>query len=323
MSFKVIGIGEVLWDLMPDGQKQLGGAPANFACHASSLGAVGQVVTRVGADSLGREVLRRFQEMHLAQDTVQIDNDKPTGTVAVELDKAGVPRFTIREAAAWDRLALTEAAYSRVREADAICFGSLAQRSGVSRETIRELLAAAPATALRICDINLRQPFYSREIIETSLQLANVLKLNDTELLVLDEMFGLGKSPQQQIERLAQVFSLQVVALTRGAQGSLLYQGGQWSEQLPQPMRVVDTVGAGDAFTAALALGLLSKMSLDDIHILAAELARYVCTQAGATPSLPEEFKNKFNAAVYACAAYSRLEAGRHQPRNHGNILKY
>jgi fructokinase len=294
MNFKVIGLGEVLWDLMPDGKKQLGGAPANFACHARSLGANAYVVTRVGDDSLGHEVLRRFEEMEVAPDLVQVDASQPTGTVEVTLDTGGVPLFTIREDVAWDRLALTEEARNKVQAADAVCFGSLAQRNPIARGTIRKLLAAAPAHALRIFDINLRQQFYSREIIEHSLQLANVLKLNDVELAVLAEMFSLGKSPQQQIEQLARAFGLQLVVLTRGPHGSLLYQQGRWSEQLPQPVQVVDTVGAGDAFTAALVIGLLKEMDLNEVHALASEVARYVCMQAGATPSLPEYLRNKF-----------------------------
>lgn len=299
MSFKVIGIGEVLWDLMPAG-RQLGGAPANFAFHARSLGAEAFVVTRVGEDSLGREILERFKEREIAGDAVQMDAGKPTGTVAVSLQGSGVPQFTITEDVAWDRLALTAAAREMIRAADAICFGSLAQRNPVSRTAIQQLMAAAPSDALRVFDINLRQPYYSREIIEQSLRLANVLKLNDAELPVLAGMFQLGTAPRQQIQRLAQLFELPLVVLTRGAQGSLLYREGRWSEQLPQPVQVVDTVGAGDAFTAALTMGLLNKMEIDDVHALAARVARYVCAHSGATPILPENLRNEFAPAVFS-----------------------
>ncbi|HEX3800799.1 MAG TPA: carbohydrate kinase [Verrucomicrobiae bacterium] len=295
MIYKVIGIGEVLWDLMPAG-RQLGGAPANFAFHARSLGANASVITRVGEDSLGREILQRFNEMKIADGVMQIDAGKPTGTVAVTLCEDGVPQFTIHEDVAWDWLAPTEAAQSAVSEANAICFGTLAQRNTRSRSCIRQLMAAAPAGALRIFDINLRQPYYSREIIEESLQMANVLKLNDQELPVLAGMFDLGIEPRQQMERLAELFHLQVIVLTRGPRGSFLYQDGRWSERVSEPVNVVDTVGAGDAFTAALTMGLLNKLDLDQVHIFATQVAGFVCSQAGATPVLPTQLRNKFAA---------------------------
>jgi fructokinase len=295
MSFKVIGIGEVLWDLMPAG-KELGGAPANFACHARALGAKAAVITRVGDDALGREILQRFRTTGIAEGLVQIDAGKPTGTVAVRLEADGIPQFSIREEVAWDWLAPAAAARKSIHEADAVCFGSLAQRHAVSGATIRQLLAEVPAGVLRIFDVNLRQRFYSSEIIGESLRLANVLKLNDTELPVLAAMFELGTGAPQQMERLAALFELELVALTRGARGSLLYRTGQWSEHVPEPVRVVDTVGAGDAFTAALTMGLLSKMDLDAVHTAAAQVARFVCAHAGATPVLPAPLRNLFIA---------------------------
>jgi fructokinase len=293
MSFKVIGVGEVLWDLMPDG-KQLGGAPANFAYHARSLGANASVITRVGEDPLGREILQRFKEMGIADDAVQIDAIKPTGTVAVMVENGGVPQFSIRENVAWDRLAPTAAARRSVHEANAICFGSLAQRNSISRAVIQQLMAEAPDGALRIFDINLRQQYYSREVIEQSLRLANVLKLNDTEMSVLADMFELGTGPREQIQRLSRLFELQLVALTRGPQSSLLYQDARWSEQISESVKVADTVGAGDAFTATLTMGLLSKMDLEEVHGIAAQVAGFVCSHAGATPTLPRHFRNNF-----------------------------
>lgn len=293
MSFNVIGIGEVLWDLLPSGP-QLGGAPANFAYHARSLGANAHVITRVGKDRLGREILRRFEEMKIADGLVQIDEIKPTGSVTVSLQEAGVPQFTILEDVAWDRIIPTEEATKAAREAHAVCFGSLAQRNLVSRRAIQQLVSSTSAEALRIFDINLRQEFYSRETIERSIYLANVLKLNESELDILAGMFELGTTTQQRIEQLAQNFGLRLVALTRGPHGSLLYENGRWSEQLPPPMEVVDTVGAGDAFIAGLTVGLLNKMDLDEVHAAATDVARHVCTQAGATPDLPQPIQNKF-----------------------------
>lgn len=293
MSFKVIGIGEVLWDLLPSGP-QLGGAPANFAYHAHALGAQSRVVTRVGNDDFGRAIRRRFEELGIADGTVQVDDRAPTGTVAVELSDKGIPNYVIHEGVAWDQLAITQTALQVIREADAICFGSLAQRGEISRAAIQKLMAAAPTDALRVFDINLRQNFFSSELIEQSLRLANVLKLNDGELPILADLFNFTGSTRQQIEKLAQKFSLQLVALTRGPAGSLLFQGGQWSNCPSIPIQIVDTVGAGDAFTAALVLGLLQKLSLDEINTLADEVARHVCSCEGATPPLPKVIRDRF-----------------------------
>jgi fructokinase len=296
MSFRVVGLGEVLWDLLPDGP-QLGGAPANFAYHANALGARAQVLTRIGNDRFGHEILERFKAMELPPGTVQLDDQAPTGTVTVTLNGNGVPHFVIHENVAWDRLEITKSATDAVRQADAICFGTLAQREPASRATIQRLVSASSANALRVFDINLRQQFYSREIIEQSLVLANVVKLNDVELPILTEIFRLGDSPEQQMEKLAREFGLRLVALTRGPNGSLLFQRDRWSQQPPLPVQVVDTVGAGDAFTAALVMGLLAEMDLDAVHAAAAEVAGYVCTQAGATPALPPQFSKKYAAA--------------------------
>ena len=294
MSFKVIGIGEVLWDLLPAG-KQLGGAPANFAYHAHALGASGSAITRIGNDPLGREILERFKQLGLPDKTVQVDDQSPTGTVTVTLSKDGVPHFTIHENVAWDRLQATKSALETVQDANAVCFGSLAQRNPISRAAIQGLVGAAPENALRIFDVNLRQSFHSPEIVEQSLRLANVLKLNDSELPIIAHMFATGGTTKAQIEELAKKFQLGLVALTRGSEGSLLFQEGRWSEQRPIPVQIVDTVGAGDSFTAALTLGLLHGMDLDEMHELAAKVAAYVCSQAGATPPLPLRLRNSFS----------------------------
>jgi fructokinase len=300
MNSNVIGVGEVLWDLLLTGP-QLGGAPANFAYHAHALGAQAQVITRAGKDDYGCEIIRRFHEMGLPETGVQIDEGAPTGTAKVELSGDGIAHFTIQENVAWDHIAVTTEALVAANEAQAICFGSLAQRSEPSRNTIQQLVAEAPADALRVFDINLRQQFYSRDVIEQSLQRANVLKLNDDELPTLATMFNLTGSAEDHIERLAQMFGLRLVALTRGANGSLLYQkvndnnDARWSDCPSRPVKVVDTVGAGDSFTAALVLGLLRKMDLDEINAIANEVARYVCSQPGATPALPTEFARRFS----------------------------
>jgi fructokinase len=304
MSFNIVGVGEVLWDLLQTGP-QLGGAPANFAYHAHALGAQAYVITRVGSDDHGREIMRRFRDMGVKPDAIQIDERAPTGTARVTLSGAGLAHFTIQENVAWDFLAPNSDAVALAAQADAICFGSLAQRSEVSRSSIQKLVGAAPSHALRVFDINLRQQFYSREVIERSLQLANVLKLNDDELPTVARMFDLHGSTENQIRQLARAFDLHLVALTRGSNGSLLYQtqsnaaqanDGRWSNCRSRAVRVVDTVGAGDSFTAALVLGVLCKIDLDEINEIANDVARYVCSHAGATPALPVEFQRRFRS---------------------------
>lgn len=295
MKLKALGLGETLWDLLPSGP-QLGGAPANFACHAQALGARAGVITRVGNDDRGRAIARFFQERGIDAALVQTDAAAPTGTVTVTLSGQGIPNFTIHENSAWDRIEATPVALAAVTEADAICFGSLAQRSPASRAAIQEMMAAARPDALRIFDINLRQTYFSAEIIERSLRLANILKLNEDELRVLAGMFRPTGNARQQIEHLARQFNLQLVALTRGADGSALYRGGAWTECASPAIKIIDTVGAGDAFTAALALGLLRKMDLAAVNVLAGEVAACVCACAGATPPLPQRFADRLAA---------------------------
>jgi fructokinase len=309
-KFNVVGIGEVLWDLLPAGRK-MGGAPANFAYHAHALGAKSHAITRIGKDELGREIQSGFRELSLPTTTVQQDDAAPTGTAKVTLSGDGLAHFTIQENVAWDYLATTSEAEAVTRDADAICFGSLAQRSATSRQTIHQLVASTRSEALRIFDVNLRQQYYSREVIEQSLCLANVFKLNDEELPVLSTTFNVRGSTENQIEQFAKRLKAThagqpssstggraFVALTRGAHGSLLYRpsDGRWSDCQSRAVEVVDTVGAGDSFTAALVLGLLHNLDLDEINSFANEVARYVCSQAGATPPMPAEFADKFRA---------------------------
>ncbi len=286
----VVGVGEVLWDLLPGG-KQFGGACANFTYHAQTLGAEAWLVSRVGDDPLGHEILERLSGMGLRADGVTVDPCAPTGTVSVELSRDGQPKFTIRENVAWDHIVPTHAAKEAVARADAVCFGSLAQRSEASRETIRSLVTSTRPEALRIFDVNLRQPFYTLEIIESSLRLANVLKINDEELPVLAGFFGLRGSPTEQLAQLALRYHLRMVALTRGARGSLLYADGRTSDHPGSSATVVDTVGAGDAFTAALTMGLLANWDLDTLNHRASQIASYVVSQPGGTPKMPDRLR--------------------------------
>lgn len=294
MNFKVVGIGEVLWDLLPSGP-QLGGAPANFACHARQLGAQVEVITRVGRDDLGRQILSCFKDMNIGTNAVQFDDRLPTGTAVVALD-GGTPHFTIHENVAWDCIESSPVALDCVRFADAICFGTLAQRSPTSRSAIQKIVSSVSTNALRVYDVNLRQQYYDRNIIEQSIKNANVLKLNDHELTILTPMFGLTGDVNTKVEQLSKNFSLRMVALTCAERGSLLYETGKWSELPGSHKKVVDTVGAGDSFTAALVIGLLQQMTLGDIHSIAAEIAGFVCSRDGATPNLPLHLRSVFLA---------------------------
>jgi fructokinase len=290
MNQAIVAVGEVLWDLLPSG-KQLGGAPANFTYQCRSLGADARIVTRVGADDLGREVLSRFRALGLPVETVQVDPDLPTGTVDVSLGSDGQPHYTIRQGVAWDRVAADEAALAQFSAADAVCFGSLAQRDEVSRRSILALVAASRPDAMRVFDVNLRPPFIDRAVIAGSLELANALKLNDDELPELAAMFGIRGGERPSMEGLAREFGLSLVALTRGAGGSLLLADGIWSEDLGRRVEVVDTIGAGDAFNAALVVGRLAGRSLDEINRHANDVAAYVCSRPGGTPALPDSLK--------------------------------
>lgn len=285
----LVGIGEILWDLLPAG-RQLGGAPANFACHAQALGGEAYPVSCIGADPLGDEIRTRLGRLGLGTQYLAADPAHSTGTVTVELSADGKPTFTIMTGVAWDHVPQSPALLDLARRTDAVCFGSLAQRAPVTRDTIAAFLQATPPRALRVFDINLRQQFYSRAIIDASLRLANVLKINDEELPVVAELLGLAATDEAgRLAELAKRYPLRAVALTCGSRGSLLLAGGQLSRHPGITVKVVDSVGAGDAFTAAFVLGLLRGHDLESINVHANRVAAYVCTQAGATPPLPAD----------------------------------
>ena len=290
MPFAIVGLGEVVWDLFPEGA-QFGGAPANFACHAAMLGADAYIISRVGDDELGDRALAALRGHGVETRYVGRDREHATGTVPVELDDAGRPRFEIAEDVAWDHIAWWDGLEDLARRADAVCFGTLAQRGETSRATIRRFLEAAGPECLRILDVNLRRPFVDPRVVLDSLRLANVVKLNDDELPVVADMCGLAGSGREPLEGLRERYGLRLVALTRGAEGATLL-GREGSAECPgTPVAVKDTVGAGDAFTAAMALGWLRGHHLDEICRHACRVAAFVCTQAGGTPELPEELK--------------------------------
>jgi fructokinase len=284
----IVALGEVLWDVFPDGPR-FGGAPANFACHAAAFGADAAMVSCVGDDELGAGAVAALRERRVSTEHVERRLDYPTGTVQVALDDAGKPTFTIAEDVAWDHLRWAAALSPLAESADAVVFGTLGQRSAASRETIQRFLRATRPAALRIYDINIRPPFFSDEVILESLKLANMLKLNDDELPVVAAAAGLSGSDDAVMRQLVEKFELEAIALTRGAAGSLLLRGDQVSEQPGVAVEVVDTVGAGDSFTATLAIGLLRGMDLDTVNQTASRVAAYVCSQAGATPDMPAD----------------------------------
>ncbi len=283
-----IGIGEILWDLLPAG-KQLGGAPANFAYHAQTLGSRGVVVSSVGKDELGQEILTRLKELQIYSGHIAIDREHPTGTVTVELDSRGIPEYTINEDVAWDYIPLSEDLIELAQQADAVCFGSLCQRSEVSRSTIRLFLSATKEGCVRVFDINLRQSFFTGEDIVSLLGICNVLKLNDDELPVVADILGITGDESEILNQLLDRYGLRLIALTRSSQGSRLISEADDQSHPGFAVEVVDTVGAGDSFTAAVVMGLLQDDTLVDINEKANRIASFVCSQNGATPQLNKE----------------------------------
>lgn len=287
---KVAGIGEVLWDIFPDGSL-LGGAPTNFACHCRQLGADAHVVSCVGNDDLGRQAIAGLKQRDVGVSYLQQHDARPTGSVAVTLDKKGKPTYDILQNVAWDYLTFTPELATFAPSLDAACFGVLGQRSEASRQTIRSLLQKMPSHALKILDVNLRKPFFSKTLVQESLTLATVLKLSDEELPVLASYFDLTGSAIEQLVALRERFDLSLVAYTRGPEGSLLVGADETVTTRGVEMTVVDSVGAGDSFTAALCMGLLKSLPLADVNVFANRVAGYVCSQKGACPKLPDHLR--------------------------------
>lgn len=292
MKNTIIGIGELLWDVFPE-RKVMGGAPANFAYHVSQFGYNGYAVSAIGEDLLGKEILSTLEEKKL---NYLVDTtDYPTGTVQVTLTGAGVPEYEICENVAWDNIPFTARAENLAKNTQVACFGSLAQRNSVSRETIRKYLQAMPSDSLKIFDINLRQHFYSKELIHESLLLSNMLKLNDDEVKIIGGYYdGEYTSEQDFCLKLLEKYSLQVLILTKGTDGSFVFTPKETSYQATPKVHVADTVGAGDSFTAAFISSYLQGNRIADAHQLAVEVSAYVCTQHGAMPRLPDSYLELF-----------------------------
>jgi fructokinase len=293
----VVGIGEVLWDVYPDGA-HLGGAPANFACHAAALGAESWIVSAVGAvgaDDLGDRAVEQLGALGVRVDYIARDREHATGRVNVALDADKRPTFEIATDAAWDHIPWTRGMEALAARADAVCFGTLAQRSPGSRDTIARFLRATRPSALRMFDVNLRQHYHDRDTIERSLELASAVKLNEDELPVVASLCGIrAAGTPATLKALARQYGLRLAALTRGPDGAILVAGHEESSEPAPPVHVVDTVGAGDAFTAALVCDFLRGLPLAEVNRRANAVAAFVCSVAGATGRLPASLSAEF-----------------------------
>ena len=270
----------------------MGGAPVNFACHCRQLGARGIPVSCLGADRAGHDLAQAVAALGLEVGHLQVHPDVPTGTVQVVLDARGKPVYDIKEGVAWDFIRLNDDLCRLAPTVDAVCFGTLAQRAETSRATIQQFVARCPDRALKIHDVNLRQSFFTKPLIEASLQLANVLKVSDEELPVLAALFGLRGVVLDQLRQLMDRFQLRLVAYTRGAEGSLLVTPDTVADHPGCRPKAIDTVGAGDSYTATLCMGLLRGHAVEDIIQHASRVAAFVCEQPGATPTLPDTLVN-------------------------------
>lgn len=285
----LVGIGEVLWDVYPDAAR-FGGAPANFACHAEALGADAVLISAVGVDELGDRALETLKQHFVDSSCVTRDRNHSTGQVNVTLDAAGRANYQFADDSAWDHLQWSEPVESIARQADAVCFGTLAQRSRVSRDMIRRFVELTPAGTLRMFDVNLRQNFYDADTIDASLKLATAVKLNEEELPIVARLCGiLGVNARGMLRGLVERYELWIAALTCGKDGAMLMTADQESRCPALPTTVVDTVGAGDAFTATLVMDCLHAVPLGEINQHANAVASFICSQAGAVAPLPPE----------------------------------
>ncbi len=286
----IIGIGEALWDILPEGKK-MGGAPANFAYHVSQFGLKSMVVSAVGNDRLGKEIIDNLSEKNLNMLIEKVQY--PTGIVQVELDNEGIPCYDIKENVAWDNIPFTDRLKEVAEKTTAVCFGSLAQRNVVSRETINKFLALIPDRKgiYKIFDINLRQGFYTKEILCRSMEQCNILKINDEELVTVSRLFGYpGIDLQDKCWILLAKYNLEILILTCGVNGSYVFTPGNVSFVETPKVEVADTVEAGDSFTAAFLSALLMKKTVREAHQLAVNVSAFVCTQNGAMPQIPENY---------------------------------
>jgi fructokinase len=291
----VIGIGEILWDLLPAGPA-MGGAPANFTCHAAAFGAEALLISRVGRDEAGERLVQRLAGFGVRTDGISVDPRHPTGSVEVELREQGLPHFNILADVAWDHLEAAPALVGIMAKADAVCFGTLAQRSAVSAASIRTLLENAGPRTMRVLDLNLRVHPYPAATVMDLLELADGVKMNEDELALIARHLGLRGSMRDQLGQLVGQHALRWIACTLGPKGSILSDGKTWVEHPGCPVIPRDTVGAGDSFLAAVVLGVLAGWSLESISETANQVAAHVCTCDGAVPPLPAHLRDSFRS---------------------------
>lgn len=285
----IVGLGEALWDCLPVGKK-IGGAPANFAYHVSQFGYDAYAVSAVGNDELGKEILAELDGKGLKYEMPQVNF--PTGTVQVRLDDSGIPTYDIKEGVAWDNIPFTPRLNEMARNCRAVCFGSLAQRNEASRSTIYKFLNATPKDCLRVFDINLRQNFYSKEIIDESLKRCNVLKINDEELVLVGRLFGYpGMDFENRCWLILGKYDLDMLILTCGVNGSYVFSKGAMSYLDTPRVEVADTVGAGDSFTGSFVASILAGKPIAEAHRIGVNVSAYVCSHKGAMPVIPDELK--------------------------------
>ena len=289
-KFTIAGIGELLWDVLPEAEV-IGGAPVNFAYHVTALGARGVPISTIGRDPRGEKALAELQARGVDIAAISISDEYVTGYVTATLDEEGKATYTFPDEVAWDHLVVNEYAANLRSALDAVCFGSLAQRSEHSRRTIHGFLDSLRRETVKIFDINLRQNFYSRQVIESSLQRTDILKLNEEELPVLARLLELKGPSDKWLAALIKLYHLKMAILSRGDSGSLLMTPEDSSEHSGIVTHLEDTIGAGDAFTAVVAIGYLRGMALDDINEQANRIAAYVCSQQGGMPHVPEFLK--------------------------------
>jgi len=292
MKNLIIGLGEALWDMLPEGKK-LGGAPANFAYHAGQFGLDTVAISALGEDKLADETIEALEQNGLKYLMPRVPY--ATGTVQVTLSGNGIPSYEIKENVAWDNIPFNDEIKEAAKNCRAVCFGSLAQRNVVSRETIQKFLDATPEDCIKICDINLRQQFFSKEILEESFKRCNILKINDEELVVVTRMFGYQELDDAKIcEKMVTEYNLQMLVLTCGTNGSHVFTAdGKHSFQPTPKVEVADTVGAGDSFTGSFCAAILNGKPVEEAHRIAVEVSAYVCTQNGAMPKYPAELVAK------------------------------
>lgn len=295
----IVGLGEVLWDMLPSG-RQLGGAPANMVYHAAALGARTVLLSSVGRDSQGCAILKRLDALGINRRFVHKDSAHPTGRVDVLVDSNGHPEYSIRENVAWDFIPFTPAMATLAARADAVCFGTLAQRAPVSRRNLQKFLRHTRKSCLRVFDINLRGSYYSAPLLQRLIGMSNVLKLNNEELPVLARLLALDATCDELPEKLLSRFNLKLLALTRGGNGSLLLTKTECHEEPGRVITIKDTVGAGDSFSAVLTMGLLKGWPLWRINHAANTLAAFVCSRRGATPAIPETLIKRIMAPPHA-----------------------